>query len=222
MIAKRLHPSNMLGGCIYWLPMVLILALSACMPRSTAPRATYFFTLDYPPPSLLLTQQLPVVLRVERFAVSPPFQTQRIVYGGEGHRRNTYAYHQWIAAPGELLPYFLVRDLRDTNGFKAVLTPGASLSATHSLYGWVEEFMERDGASNATAEVTLHISLIDDLIADPVAKIMLQKRYHASVVCRAKTPAALAQSMSKAMAEISSEIARDVHRRLSSGNALKY
>jgi ABC-type uncharacterized transport system auxiliary subunit len=222
MSAKKIFRGNPVGGIFFWLPVVLVLALSACMPRSTAPRATYFFTLDYPPPSAGPTHQLPVVLRVERFSVSPPFQTQRMVYGGEGRHRNTYAYHQWIAPPGDLLPYFLVRDLRQTNGFKAVLTPGTSLSATHSLYGWVEEFMEKDGSNNAAAVATLHITLIDNLIADPVGKIMLQKRYHASVPCRAETPAALAESMSQAMAEISSEIAIDIHRRLSSAHALKY
>jgi ABC-type uncharacterized transport system auxiliary subunit len=221
-IEKKIFRGDPVGRRFLGLTVLLVLALSACMPQSKSPKATYFYTLDYPPPSTRLDHQLPAVLRIERFAVSPPFKTQRIFYAGKGGHRNSYAYHQWIAAPGELLPYFLVRDLRKTNGFKAVLTPGTSLSATHSLHGWVEEFIEKDVQKNGTAVATIHISLINNLNGDPAAKIMLQKRYHASVLCRSKTPAALAESMSKAVSKISSEIARDIHHRLSSGGALKY
>ncbi len=221
-IAKLLLSHNGHTRISCWFPVVFALALSACMGNTTAPKPTYYYTLDYPPPSVQIEHQLPAVLRVERFAVSPPFHTQRIIYAGKGNHRNHYAYHQWIAAPGELLPYFLSRDLRDTNGFKAVLTPGSSLYATHSLHGWVEEFVERDGSKNCTAEATIHISLIDNMKSDPTAKVMLQKRYQASSQCSSKTPSALAESMSKAVAGISSDIARDIHHRLSSAGTLKY
>jgi cholesterol transport system auxiliary component len=222
MIEKNLFRSDPTIRNFYWIPVVMIFTLSACMTSSSPPKPTYYYTLDYPSPALHLNQQLPAVLRIERFAVSPPFHTQRIIYAGKNNQRNSYAYHQWIAAPGELLPYFLARDLRKTNGFKAVLTPSTSLSATHSLHGWVEEFIEKDGSKNCAAEATIHISLINNSNADPASKIMLQKRYHASVLCHSKTPAALAESMSKAVAEISSKITRDIHSRLSSAGALKY
>lgn len=222
MTAENLHTKRLSNGTAWWLSVFIALTFSACMGQSAPPKPTYYYTLDYPSPAVRLNHQLPTVLRVERFAVSPPFHTQRIIYAGKGSHRNSYAYHQWIAAPGELLPYFLARDLRRTNGFKAVLTPGTSIATTHSLHGWVEEFIEKDGAKNCTAEVTIHISLINNMSADPSAKIMLQKRYHASARCSSKTPAALAESMSKAVADISSVIAKDIHRRLSSAGTLKY
>lgn len=218
------NQSNKKSSKCFYLSLCIVagLLLQGCMAQSAPPKPTYYYTLDYASPAVPLNHQLPTVLRVERFAVSPPFHTQRIIYAGKGNQRNSYAYHQWISAPGELLPYFLARDLRKTNGFKAVLTPSASLSATHSLHGWVEEFLEKDGADKCTAEVTIHISLINNLNADPSSKIMLQKRYHASVRCSSKTPAALAESMSEAVADISSDIAKDIHHRLSSAGALKY
>jgi len=205
-----------------WLSVIIVVMVSACMSPSAPPKPTYYYPLDYPSPAIRLNHQLPTVLRVERFAVSPPFHTQRIIYAGKGSRRNSYAFHQWIAPPGELLPYFIARDLRKSNGFKAVLTPSTSLSATHSLHGWVEEFIEKDGSKNCTAEATIHISLINNIKADPTAKVMLQKRYHASARCSSKTPAALAQSMSKAVSDISTDIAKDIHHRLSSAGTLKY
>jgi len=202
--------------------LVAASALSACMGNTSPPKPTYYYTLDYEAPPVSLNHQLPCTVRVERFSVSPPYQSQRIIYAGSGTRRNSYAYHQWIAGPGELLPYFLVRDLRHTNGFKAVLTPDASLSTTHSLHGWVEEFVERDAASGWQAVATIHISLINNMNADPTRKIMLQKRYHAAAPCKAKTPSALAQAMSAAVAQISSEVAKDIHHQLSTTGTLKY
>lgn len=202
--------------------IVLTVMLSACMGNSAPSRPTYYYTLDYPSPSVPIKHQLPSILRVERFTVSPPFQTQRIIYADKGTMRNSYAYHQWIAPPGELLPYFLVRDLRKTNGFKSVLTPDATLSATHSLHGWVEEFVEKDGNPDCHAQAIIHISLINNINPDPAQKIMLQKRYQAAAPCKAKTPAALSEAMSAVLAKISTDVTKDIHRRLSTAATLKY
>jgi ABC-type uncharacterized transport system auxiliary subunit len=203
-----------------WLSTLLV--LTGCIAASSPPKTTYYYTLDYGSAVDDLKQQLPLTLRVERFSVSPPFHTQRIIYAGKGAHRNSYAYHQWIAPPGELLPYVFVRDLRRSNGFKAVLPPDSSLTATHSLHGWVEEFFEKDNPKNWQAVATIHVSLINQLNADPTQKIMLQKRYHATVDCDAKTPEALAQAMGKVVSQITASVTKDLHHRLSSVNALTY
>lgn len=203
------------------LSLCTLLFLTGCMAASEPPKSTNYYTLDYASAVDRLEQQLPLTLRVERFSVSPPFNTQRIIYAGKGAHRNSYAYHQWICAPGELLPYFFVRDLRRSNGFKAVLPPDSSLSATHSLHGWVEKFIEKDNPKNWQAVATIHISLINKLNADPTQKFMLQKRYHAAVDCDDKTPEALAQAMGKVVAQITATVTKDLHQRLSSASALR-
>ena len=169
-----------------------------------------------------LSQHLHHTLRVERFSVSPPFNSQRIFYAHNGLQRNAYAYHQWVVAPGELLPYFLARDLRQTNGFRAVMTPDATLSATHSLHGWIEEFAELDGPPDGQASAIIHVTLISNLDHDPTRKILLQKRYKATAPCKAKTAEALARAMSTVVAEISQAIGKDIHDRLSSVETLQY
>ena len=206
----------------YLLFGIAVLMLSACVANTKPPKTIYYYTLGYDPPAIEIRQQLPLTLRVERFSVSPPFHTQRIIYAGKGAHRNAYAYHQWIAAPGELLPYFFVRDLRRSNGFKAVLTPDSSLPSTHSLHGWVEEFIEKDEPSKWLAVATIHISLINNTNTDPTQKIMLQKRYHAKAPCKAKTPEALADAMGHALANITAAVAKDIHRQLTSSMTLTY
>lgn len=196
--------------------------LTACLGNTKPPQPIYYYTLDYPLPPLQFAQVLPCTLRVERFSVSPPFNSQRIIYSHNGLQRNFYAYQQWIASPGELLPYFLARDLDHTNGLRAVMTPDAALSATHSLYGWVEEFVEKDAASAWQASAIVHITLISNLHHDPTRKILLQKRYSAASTCRDKTPEALAEAMSRAVADISQAVTKDVYDRLSTVETLNY
>jgi ABC-type uncharacterized transport system auxiliary subunit len=209
------------GGRIL-LPLIIAITLSACISGSKPSNPIYYYTLDYETPSVQMANHLPFTLRVERFSVSPPFNSQRIIYAHDGLQRNAYAYHQWIVAPGELLPYFLARDLRQTNGFRAVLTPDASLSATHSLHGWVEQLIEKDDSPHWQAAAIIHITLISNLDKDPTRKILLQKRYSATAPCKTKTPEALAEAMSSAVAEISQAITKDVHDRLSAADTLKY
>jgi ABC-type uncharacterized transport system auxiliary subunit len=202
--------------------LLIPLVCSACMGNSRPPQPIYYFTLGYEAPAVSLAPQLPCTLRVERFGASPPFHSQRIVYAQRGLQRNAYAYHQWIAAPADLLSYFLARDLRESGGFQAVLTPDAALSATHSLHGWVEEFIEKDDAAQWQASATIHLTLISNLDHDPTRKILLQKRYHAAAPCKVKTPEALAEAMSRVAGKVSQDIIKDVYGRLSAAGTLKY
>jgi cholesterol transport system auxiliary component len=202
--------------------LLLPLLCAACIGNSRPPQPIYYYTLSYESSAVPLAPQLPCALRVERFSASPPFNSQRIIYAHGGLQRNAYAYHQWIAAPGELLSFIFARDLRQCGGFRAVLTPDAALSATHSLYGWVEEFIEDDEAAQCQAAATLHITLISNRDHDPTHRILLQKRYHATAPCTAKTPEALAGAMSQTVEKISQAVIKDVYNRLSTAETLQY
>jgi ABC-type uncharacterized transport system auxiliary subunit len=202
--------------------LLVLIILTGCIGDAKPPEPIYYYTLGHDNPALSLAPQLPCILRVERFSASPPFNSQRIIYAQNELQRNAYAYHQWIAPPGELVSYYLARDLRQCGGFRAVLTPDASLSATHSLYGWVEQFIEKDAAAHWQAAATIHITLISNLDRDPTRKILLQKRYEAKAPCNAKTPEALAEAMSKVVGQISQAVTKDVYSRLSTIETLKY
>ena len=216
------RPSDFASKIRNCLLLLVPLLCFACIGKSRPSQSIYYYTLGYESPTAALAPQLPCTLRVERFSASPPFSSQRIIYAHGGLRRNAYAYHQWIAVPGELLSYFLARDLRQCSGFRAVLTPDAALSATHSLYGWVEEFIEKDDAARWQATATINITLISNQDHDPTHKILLQKRYSAAAPCSANTPEALAEAMSQVVGQISQAVIKDVYRRLSATEPLQY
>ncbi len=196
------------------LTVMAALLLTACMRPSEPSKPIYYYTLDYAAPDKSFHRRLPSVLRVNRFSVSPPFNTQRIIYADKGLHRNAYTRHQWIAEPGELLAYFIARDLRRSDGFKAVLTPDASLNVTHILYGWVEEFIELDRPVPWQAAVRVHLTLVAALDPNPATRILFQKTYSATAPCKAKTPSALAQAMSVAVSQISDPIIADIYARI--------
>jgi ABC-type uncharacterized transport system auxiliary subunit len=190
------------------------MVLTGCIGNASVPSTVYYYTLDYKSESPNAPSRLPFVLRVNRFSVSPPFNAQRIVYAEKNLHRNTYAYHHWIAQPGELLSYLLARDLDYYGGFRAVLTPDATQPATHDVYGWVEEFIEIDDHSPWQASIIVHITLASALDPDASRRILMQKRYSQKADCTAKTPAALAQAMSVAVASIYKEVVHDIYSRL--------
>lgn len=201
---------------VKWIVRIFFIALllSGCSLPQSKPQPVYYYTLDDTPLTLDLPQRLPVVVRVERFTANPPFDTQRIIYGDKGLHRNTYANFKWIAPPGELLAYALARNLLQSNGFQAVLTPHAASPPTHAIHGFLEVFLEEDYTHPAQASLRLSITLIDARQPDPINRILLQKTYSAKAPCDDKTPAALAQAMSAATVRINTEIIRDVYQRL--------
>lgn len=186
----------------------------SCMGQSAATQPIYYYTLAYEPQLTPHTATLPWVLRVHRFSVSPVFNTQRMIYADKGLHRNSYGYHQWIAPPGQLLPFLLVRDLRQTNGYQAVLTPDASMPATHHIHGWLEQFLEEDASDPPQAHVRIHITLVSAHETDPSKRVMLQKSYQAQTPCLDATPGALALAMSKAVAQINQTVVQDIYKRL--------
>jgi ABC-type uncharacterized transport system auxiliary subunit len=205
---KTLHPIWP-GATVF-----ICLLLSACMFTPVPPEAIYYYTLDYQVEPLDKGPGLPFVIRVDRFSVSPPFDSQRIIYADQGLHRNAYALHHWISVPGELMAFLLARDLSSTNRFQAVLTPDATLQATHIINGWIEEFMEEDAPEAWQASLCLHITLLAAENRDPSRRIMYQKTYRAKAASRFKTPASLAEAMSAATAQVFGSVIKDVYHSL--------
>ncbi|MDA8142342.1 MAG: ABC-type transport auxiliary lipoprotein family protein [Desulfobacteraceae bacterium] len=192
-----------------------VLLLTACSIPKTKPQPVYYYTLDNKPLELSFPNRVPAVVRVERFAAGPPYDSQQIIYGDKGLYRNAYANFKWIALPGELLAYDLARDMQQCGGFQAVLTPQASSPPTHAINGFVEQFLEEDFSEPAQAALKVGITLIDTREPDPIKRILLQKNYSFKSPCEEKTPAALAQAMSAAAAKLNAQIIQDIHRCLS-------
>jgi ABC-type uncharacterized transport system auxiliary subunit len=194
--------------------MGLTLPLSACLDLKQPSSKIEYYSLEYDPPRMGDRQSVSHVIKVELFSVSPIYNTRKIIYRDDAYKRSAYGYHKWRANPAALVTYFLARDMRQSGLFKAVVTPNSRFPHAYVLGGSVDEFFESDTQAGCQADLSLNIVLMNEHETDVSKKIVFQKSYHIRKPCRQKNPRALAEAMSTAMAEASTQIIDEVYNRL--------
>lgn len=190
------------------------LLLPSCMTLQNPANKVDYYTLEYGPSPPENLSPLDEVIQVRRFSVAAPYNMTRIVYRDDGFRRKSYDYHKWRANPGDLATYFLLRDMRNSELFRAVLTEDSKMPFSYMLEGSVDEFLEWDAEPSWIAVLTLTVTLMAEKEEDDHRRILYQKTYRDEEPCARKHPAALAEAMSRAMSRISTRITKDIHRRL--------
>jgi len=193
------------------LPVMLI---GACMNLTQPSPKVAFYTLEYEAGDIGETKPLPFAIRIERFSVAPVYNTPRIIYRDKSFIRTEYTYHKWRANPGDLVTYFLARDMKRSGLFKAVIPRDSGIPATYLLEGAVDEFLEWDSENTWKAVLGLSITLMAENEPDVSKRILFQRTYRATQTCRLEHPKALAEAMSLAMAEISARIIKDIYGQL--------
>jgi cholesterol transport system auxiliary component len=196
---------------ILLLPIVLLLFFGSCLKLKHPSNKIAFYTLEYDPPQIGNLSPLPSVIRMDRFSVAPTYNTDRIVYKDRSFKRETYVYHKWRANPGDLVTYFLARDIKRSGIFKAVLTYDSRFPSSYVLEGSVDEFFESDTEGTWRAVLSLSITLMKEHEPDISKRILFQKTFRAKKSCKQRNPTALAEAMSRAMAEVSEKIIIDIY-----------
>jgi len=189
----------------------LSFVLCACIPSSKPRNKIEFYTLEYEIPQKSSLKQLPFVLRIERFSVAPSYNTSRMIYRDSSFKRNAYILHKWRANPGNLVTYFLSRDIKSAGLFKAVLPHDSGFPSSYVLEGSIDEFFEWDTEKEWKAVMALNITLMAQGEPDISKRVLFQQTYRGTKPCKEKDPKSLAAAMSQAMAEISADIRRDVY-----------
>jgi cholesterol transport system auxiliary component len=179
------------------------------------PEKISYYSFEYDSPNPGVKKQLPFVLRVKRFQISPLYASNKIVFRDAAFKRDVYAYHRWHSNPRDMVSYFFARDLKAYQAFKAVFSVDDSTPCSYTIDGAVEEFFEQDNADSWEAVLSLEITLSKEEEPDASKRIVMQKSYRTRQTCSQKNPASLAEAMSKAMSEISGNIISDVYRKLS-------
>jgi cholesterol transport system auxiliary component len=194
--------------------LILCFTLSACLNLKEPRTKVDFYTLEYDPPPLEELDSLPVVVRLQRFGVAPTYNTNRLIYRDESFERDAYLYHKWRANPGDLVSYFLGRDLRQSGLFNGVLAYDSHSPASFMLEGFVDEFLEWDERNVWHAVLTISVTLMVENEPDISQRILFQKTYHAKEPSTRKHPQELAEAMSQAMSKISREVTMDIYTHL--------
>ncbi len=194
--------------------LLLVILVGACLNLKEPGVKINFYTLEYEPPRITGLQTLPVIIRLVRFSVAPSYNTEQMIYRDRSFRREADIYHQWRANPGDLVTYFLSRDMQQSGLFEAVLPYESMLTSSFVVEGSVDEFFEWDDKDSWKAVLKVNITLMAENEPDISKRVLFQKTYGKTESCKQKTPASLAGAMSLAMAEVSREIIEDIYSHL--------
>lgn len=201
----------MLAALRILVPLMMFCVLMAgCLPSTSVPTKSYYYTLEYAPPLASLPSKQAAIM-VEGFSVAPGYNTNRVVYGESPYKLSDYNYHFWRANPGDLVPSFLLRDIRASGMFMAAVGAlDVSTPVNYRLSGSVDAFYEDDSQPVARAVVSITVTLLREGVMDPVEALVYQKSYQVVKPCRAKTAEATAEAMSQAVSELSVQVMTDL------------
>ena len=195
-----------------WLPTLLVAFLVACLGGcGKPPMLVNQYILEYPAPVVGGRAKIPADVKVELFSVAQTFNTNAMVYQPQPYQSQSYNYSRWRANPGNLVTDYLIRDLRESGLFKAVFGPDSSGKHRFKLEGGVAEFQELDASNGWQASLAHTVTLLDTEREELPQRVIFQKNYRTAEPLTEKTPAGLAQAMSRAMERLSAEIITDVY-----------
>ena len=192
-------------------PLGAVLFMAGCANLKQPPPKIDYYTFEYEPAKITAGDLLPVALIVNRFLAAPEYNTDRLVYRDRSFRRETYPNCRWRAYPGDLVSYFLVRDLRQSGLFRAVFPQEGDFAPRYSVEGAVDEFLENDRSQGWEAVLSLTVTLLKEPEPDVSRRILFQRSYSLREPCAQRTPDSLAEAMSKAMAKLSERIILDIY-----------
>lgn len=188
-----------------------LLLIGSCINLKEPSKKIEYYTFEYDPSQIAGLKPLPFVIRLVRFSVAPTYNSDQIIYRDRSFRREAYVYYKWRANPGDLVTYFLSRDMKQSGLFKAVLPYDSIFPSSFAVEGSVDQFFEWDTEKSWKAVLTISITLMKENEPDISKRVLFQKTYGKREVCKKKNPRALAEAMSRAMAGVSKKIIEDIY-----------
>jgi len=132
------------------------LLISAC----GSGRPIHYFTMELPPAPAPSPGVYPVTVLLGRIDAPEILMDEPIVYRSGPNEIGTYAYHQWVEPPAQMVRDMLIRLLRESGKYRAVDRMGSSVQGNYVLHGRLYNFEEVD-TGNITALVSIEMELFD-------------------------------------------------------------
>ena len=190
---------NDLNVCMRWsLVMGLLVAavgLSAC--GGSAPEIKHY-RLDVATQRVQAEAGDKPVLGIEPFTADAAYDEPQIAYRDTPYQLNYYYYHRWAATPGLLVTDALRRGYESTGEFKSV-TSGLTTRSDVVLSGHIAAIEEVDVSEDKwIGRLVLELRLRDARTGD----LLWSQVFEEQEALEERTPAGLAEAMSKALTRI--------------------
>jgi cholesterol transport system auxiliary component len=192
------------------LPILLLVSMTGCSLGAKPSYMVNQYTLEYPSPTLKEITSINELIKVEQFSVAQTYNTSAMIYKEGPNLRNVDAYNRWRTKPGEMATEYLIRDLRKSGLFRAVMSCNDVEDTRYLLEGQVGEFLDASEKDGRKAVLSLNVTFLDLKKRDTTDKVIFQRDYKMVEPYTEKTPAGFAQGMSRAMEKISRQIILDL------------
>jgi ABC-type uncharacterized transport system auxiliary subunit len=179
------------------------------------------FLPEYAPPAVTGLPRVDEAIRVEPFSTAQAFAGTAMIYRPSPYERAVYSRERWRVTPGDMVTDFLLRDLRASGSFKAVLAWEDPGEGRYVLTGTVTELLEADGGRGTAARLTADVTLLDTTRREIPQRVVFQKTYAVEEAMKEKSARALAEAMSGAMKKFSGSLMADIHRAIGEAKAAK-
>jgi ABC-type uncharacterized transport system auxiliary subunit len=123
-------------------------------------RRIQYYQLSPPPPATPSQEPLNVRIIVRLPLASHIYREDRIVYSSDAREFGTYQTRRWVEPPVEILQSALVRGLRNSGRFSAVMNQRSDSNGEYLLASHLYDFNEVTGGSLA-ARLSYDVDLRD-------------------------------------------------------------
>jgi ABC-type uncharacterized transport system auxiliary subunit len=208
---------------------ILLMSLAALLVLSSvwscgSAKSTYVvrqYILDYSPPVSAGLPSTGEVIRMEMFSAAQAYGSTAMLYRPSAFEVSSYSRERWRVTPGEMVTDFLLRDLRRSGAFKAVLSYDDPGEGRYAVTGTIADFLEVDGNNGPAARLSVDVTLLDVTRREITRRVVFQKTYTVEEAMKEKSARALAESMSRVMKKFSAELLADIRRGIGDVKAAK-
>lgn len=176
---------------------------------------------DYAPPAGADSSRIDEAIRVEPFATAQAYNSTAMFYRPSPFELSDYSRERWRVPPGDMVTDYLLRDLRHSGGFRAVLGYDDGGEGRYGLNGTIVEFLEVDGNGGPGARLAVDATLLDNSQREITKRVVFQKTYAVEEAMKDKSARAMAEAMSRALKKFSGELAADIRRAAGAGSAVR-
>ena len=185
---------------------VTVAAAAGCLDLKKSYPEKRSFVLDVGAPQQEAPSIGVIVLKINKFRVSPLFAGRAMVYRVADLQYESDFYDEWFVAPGTLVTQQLQQWLSRSTGIQLVIAGTNHVEPTHLLEGTVTEFYG-DFRTDPRAVLGLELQLLDALHE---RQPLIRRTYHQDVALSDRSPDAVARGLTEALRVVLVDLAKDI------------
>lgn len=175
----------------------LLTLVTGCLNLNKSYPEKRLFVLDVSPTPRAATSNSPVVLKINKFRVSPLYGGRQMVYRTGDLQYESDFYDEWFISPSSLLTQQFHSWFSKSGQFQYVLMGTNHLEPTHLVEGKVSEFYgDYRASSSPKAILGIDLQVVEGLRRE---HIVFQRTYHREVSLSDRSPDTLAGGLTEAL-----------------------